>query len=607
MNKLYKFLIIVAVALTACNPMEDINKQIDQQAPAPSEKFDYTLTDADYATIKSLALADAASKADSSVAKAIATKSALPEGYAAQYIPTVLGNNYIALGKESVAKVSYNFDNGSKTYLNDLGSATHYTLSKDDYNSMGDSVANHQCFSPDYPASDFIPDFLATKYSSASNGDMRYISYQYSPTEPKLGANLYMTTFDNTLGGFTAYDVTGAQSWQASSYGAKMSGYSSGAQENEDWLVSPQIDLTDANGPTFQINQAINYLNDQWDQIKVLISTDFSGDVTTATWTEVTINNRPTGDNWNFVKSEKVDLSDYVGKKINIAFKYVSTTSNAATWELNLFTVDNASTSNAYKVNTMYQLNGGKWAPMKGVYALSDADYVPMGGNVGKYGDFSSSEPADNYLPQFLAQKYPYAQEGDSIAVMYNYYSSGLKTYVDEYDFHNGEWALYNPIEVKTDQFIENGTKWVFDPTVKFTMTADDYQLIVDAVKADANKKSLVDKYGTAEYYYGASAYYSEFNIQIALRSDQSDYNGLSDSEATDLIMKRVAEGVGVMLQAKFPNAVAQVSGVNVFYVVTFTTYDSGGVTAQETVTYQCTKSAPNPVFTYVSGPDPVQ
>ena len=51
-------------------------------------------------------------------------------------------------------------------------------------------------------------------------------------------------------------------------------------------------------------------------------------------------------------------------------------------------------------------------------------------------------------------------------------------------------------------------------------------------------------------------------------------------------------------LPARFPNSVAQLSGLNVFYRVTFAYYD--GSSATQTMTFQCTKSAPNPEFTFV-------
>ena len=57
-------------------------------------------------------------------------------------------------------------------------------------------------------------------------------------------------------------------------------------------------------------------------------------ETSTENWQQVTIPNYPAGNNWNEVSSGNIDLSAYAGKKIKFAFKYVSTTAAAATWEV---------------------------------------------------------------------------------------------------------------------------------------------------------------------------------------------------------------------------------------------------------------------------------
>lgn len=53
-----------------------------------------------------------------------------------------------------------------------------------------------------------------------------------------------------------------------------------------------------------------------------------------ADWTTVEIPTKPAGSNWTFVESGNIDLSAYVGSKMQIAFKYTSTTTIAPTWEV---------------------------------------------------------------------------------------------------------------------------------------------------------------------------------------------------------------------------------------------------------------------------------
>lgn len=609
MNKLYKILLLlVVVAFSSCNPMNDTYNLLNKDIQPPTATFSYTLTNADYVAISSSALADATNAQDSLIARSIKTTNSLPEGYVALYVPNLLKKMHPALGKGSTSIVTYNFNNGPKTNLVEYASAEQYTLSNADYDSIGGAVETYKFFSPSNPAEDYLPDFLTSKYPDATDNTLKMLSYKYAATDPAGKTVLDAEFSDSLLDNFQRVNVTGNQIWYGSSYGqdqfAKISGYSKGNQDNEDWLISPAINLENFPNWSLQVNQAINYLHNKWDQIKILISTDYSGNVATASWNPVTINTLPTGSNYTFVTSEKVDISAYAGKTIHVAFKYTSNTSNAAMWEINWLKINGGSTPEVLEGSSLYRLTNGSWNTEPGVYVLNSADYNSMGAP-GKYNNFSSSVPPDNYLPQFLAQKYPYAQEGNQVVVMYKYYAGKTFFRADEYTFTNNLWAKYNPITVKTGQFINTGTKWVFDPTVTFTMTSADYQMIVDAVKADPDKKQLVNKYGTGEYYYGADAHYGDFDARILNRNTaeypQPEYDELSDDEAIALVQKRIKEGVVVMLQSKFPNAVAQVSGIDVMYVVTYKVYENDGSTKTPTNTFQCTKSGPNPEFTLVS------
>ena len=70
-----------------------------------------------------------------------------------------------------------------------------------------------------------------------------------------------------------------------------------------------------------------------------MISTDYNGDVTTATWTALNISQWPAGTSFDFVNSS-ANLTPYIGKNITIAFKYTSTSSVSITWEVkNIFVI----------------------------------------------------------------------------------------------------------------------------------------------------------------------------------------------------------------------------------------------------------------------------
>jgi len=254
------------------------------------------------------------------------------------------------------------------------------------------------------------------------------------------------------------------------------------------------------------------------------------------------------------------------------------------------------------EITEFWAFDGSVWAQSEKVapeipdgvtlYELEADDYDSMG-TPGKYNNFSSSDAPENYLSTFLGEKFPYAAEGDKIATVYKYYAGGgvTETRAKEYTLTDGVWVEYASTVAKTDQYIRLASGWLFDPTVLYTMTSDDYQIIVDYVKDNVSADYL-DSYGTADFYYGAGAHYSNFDLR----------DGKYDSATFATWDEAVKEGLKTaFLPNKFPEAVAQVEGVDVHYIVTFATYDgSNGLYSMDFV---CTKSAPNPTFDYVDGP----
>ncbi len=138
---------------------------------------------------------------------------------------------------------------------------------------------------------------------------------------------------------FTAHSIVGNQEWERQHWdggSAVMSGFAGGsAHENEDWLISPSIDLTDRTNVTLEIREAINYIT-SYDDLQVLIAADYDGEDPTesGTWELFEGFNRPPGGNWTFVDSGSIDISQFDGETIHIAFKYNSTTAGAATWQI---------------------------------------------------------------------------------------------------------------------------------------------------------------------------------------------------------------------------------------------------------------------------------
>lgn len=169
------------------------------------------------------------------------------------------------------------------------------------------------------------------------------IDYKTDGTAPDATATTADITiinsenFDNGLGTWTPYNVSGDQEWEQSSYGdrtfAKMSGYASGSHQNEDWLISPSMLLSVYQNVTFTFSSATKYAGNP---LQLLYSTDYdgSGDPNNATWTDISDQAQWSDGNFNFVPSGNVSLTDYIADPFYLAFKYTSTDESSATWEL---------------------------------------------------------------------------------------------------------------------------------------------------------------------------------------------------------------------------------------------------------------------------------
>lgn len=95
---------------------------------------------------------------------------------------------------------------------------------------------------------------------------------------------------------------------------------------SESWLVSPLVDLSQATTATLTFDHAHNYAGTAEEEF-TLWATETSAD----NWQQLTIDKYGSG--FKFTTAT-IDLSAYAGKTIKFAFKYVSTTDAAGTWEI---------------------------------------------------------------------------------------------------------------------------------------------------------------------------------------------------------------------------------------------------------------------------------
>jgi endonuclease/exonuclease/phosphatase family metal-dependent hydrolase len=153
---------------------------------------------------------------------------------------------------------------------------------------------------------------------------------------------IFYEAFTEDLGQMNAYSVSGEQQWVFEpQYGspapsAKVSGYNNGNFVNEDWLITPGIDLSGYSSAEFSFDEAINFDTEVSNHFKVLISTNYTGtgNPAEATWTELAAPQRASGDSWTFISSGIINLDTWVGEsQVYIGFKYLSSENYAGTWE----------------------------------------------------------------------------------------------------------------------------------------------------------------------------------------------------------------------------------------------------------------------------------
>lgn len=191
-------------------------------------------------------------------------------------------------------------------------------------------------------------EYLFTIYPYTNTGsDIDYKTDGTAPTASTMSNNFSIANlegFDSDLGTWTGYNVNGEQIWGWASYGlppgcAVMNGYEDGPHPNEDWLISPSLDLRNYEEATFSFDHARNYATN--DGLSVLVSTDYDGTSdpsTNGTWNDLTgMFTFPEEGTWIFSPAGEIDVIMYNGASTYFAFRYISTTEDCSTWE-----VDNA-------------------------------------------------------------------------------------------------------------------------------------------------------------------------------------------------------------------------------------------------------------------------
>ena len=221
-----------------------------------------------------------------------------------------------------------------------------------------------------------------------------------------LGAvTIFQQDWEGEMNGWTFVTVEGSKPWTIGQYSgnhyAYGNGYNGGA--NEQWCISPAFSLNVYSNVSLSFRNAKNYTGPD---MQLYFSNDYNGETpATATWTELTFN-MSTG-SFAWAESGTIDLAGFTGDECHIGFKYTSTETEAAAWEVDDIVLVGF-TSEPYLTVTPNALSGfthriGEGPSASQTFVLSAGNISPAPGgtigsiNVSVYSPFEISLDDEEY------------------------------------------------------------------------------------------------------------------------------------------------------------------------------------------------------------------
>ena len=143
---------------------------------------------------------------------------------------------------------------------------------------------------------------------------------------------IFEQDWEGEMNGWTFVTVEGIKPWTIGAHNnnhyAYANGYNGGA--NEQWCISPAFNLDNYSDVTLTFKNAMNF---NGPDLQLFFSNNYDGEhPATATWTELTFE-KSTG-SFNWVESGVIEFTGFSGTNCYIGFKYISTESSAAAWEV---------------------------------------------------------------------------------------------------------------------------------------------------------------------------------------------------------------------------------------------------------------------------------
>lgn len=187
----------------------------------------------------------------------------------------------------------------------------------------------------------------------AATADADYTAQFTATTKPQGGGDcenvqaMWLQTGGTDLGEMTTDDATvWTYNSQYGAYGKKQGGATG-------WLLTPANNLSGMESVTLTFSHAHRYATNFADEMTLWVTPDYQGSVSASQWQQLTISPYAANTNWNFVDVTVNVPTSAVGDNTVFGFKYMSTASGYATWEIKNLTLNARCANTTVDVQTI--------------------------------------------------------------------------------------------------------------------------------------------------------------------------------------------------------------------------------------------------------------
>lgn len=486
-NSIYLLMMFLGLALTSCEPMEDIHEELDARLEnrAIEGITEYTLTEDDYADLD----------------LQFGNFSSLEE--ASALIPQLLSDKFPVWGQGSLAQVT--FDLYAPIEVEE------YTVVDSDYEEMGLDV-NY------FTSSSQITTFLRSQFPQAKTND--YVEITYRTVAVEIEYSLTNEDFDligEELG--ETYPAPASSAAQFNNFDRRegRDAYWSNEMILDAINVVLSENFPDVEGQTYEVSYRIydgspgtetmdvkfdgtkyvmiggtayQFTNADYDLVGEELGDEYPGPAANAAQFN-SFDVRSTSNNyWNdamLLEAINVVLMERFpdateGTQFDVTYIAYSGSTNPVIESVILtngvYIIDETATVSTVMESAVYAYGDGRWMmPLE----MPSNIYTTEFGQ--RFNNFSSESDAGFYIGRWLEPRFPYAQDGDFVSVEYRFYngSATVDNYASFiYNEEEREWEFIPSVIEETLQFGHEGNGWVVDNTIVYTLADSDYEFISD-------------------------------------------------------------------------------------------------------------------------------